>query len=389
MDEEKLINGTPMAKDKTHKYFIPWIENRVAPLDNHMISWNTLDSLAKYGGEHNRTLQLSQKPISRKSKTRPLSKEEIVGLASQETKFGVYPRVYIQDYNKVGKDFNFMRANKGIPGYALVNNYHWYNSTDKTQPPLLDAMRYYAQGDYNTKVKNKHIASVKNAGERLFKKDQMKTWWEMSGKYEYDAKEKPNFVKRLEEPIIRAIRSWEDENQIATHKLSYVENDDFDIVFPKIQEKPVKFLGLFDLGKTKLYDYSDPKNKEEGRNAYKNAKTTGNYLIVPKGMGEVITKTYKDIYPMRNVQVEDKNFISKIIDLLSFKQGGNINRTQQQIINQNKQLSSKNVKVYGTKESYILPKNITTDQAIGRTPVIVNNKGKYYLNGDGVLIKRK
>ena len=54
--QEKHLNNLPLSNDKDSPLFIPWLDSRAAPLDGYMISWNTLDSLAKYAGEHNRTL---------------------------------------------------------------------------------------------------------------------------------------------------------------------------------------------------------------------------------------------------------------------------------------------------------------------------------------------
>lgn len=292
--QEKHLNNLPLSNDKDSPLFIPWLDNRAAPLDGYMISWNTLDSLAKYAGEHNRTLQISQTPIKSKTKTRPISKEEIVGLPSQETKFGMFPALYTKNLNAY-KDWNIMRLNGGLPSYLIANNYHWLNNTDKSTHPLLDTYQYYAQGDYNRGDIN-HTKSVQNTGQRLFNKPQIQTWWEMSGKFEYDDKEKPLFVRRLEEPAVESIPDWEQEGKIATHKLSYANMDDKEVVFPLVQREQKKLFGFIPIG-YHLIDYTDPKNGKTVKDALDNALKNNNVLVVPKGKGQMITTTYKDIYP--------------------------------------------------------------------------------------------
>ena len=69
-------------------YDIPFIPEKAILINGYTTSTNALDSLAKYAGIHNRTLQVSENPIRRNSKTRPVTKEEALGLSLRETKGG-------------------------------------------------------------------------------------------------------------------------------------------------------------------------------------------------------------------------------------------------------------------------------------------------------------
>ena len=51
--------------------------------------------------------------------------------------------------------------------------------------PLLDAFRYYAQGDYNP-GDQKYTQDVINKGIEAWKKSSVQKWWETSGKYWYN-----------------------------------------------------------------------------------------------------------------------------------------------------------------------------------------------------------
>lgn len=51
--------------------------------------------------------------------------------------------------------------------------------------PLLDAFRYYAQGDYNP-GDQKYTQDVINKGIEAWKKLSVQKWWEASGKYWYN-----------------------------------------------------------------------------------------------------------------------------------------------------------------------------------------------------------
>lgn len=175
-----------LPKDRS-PYDIPFIPKKSILINGYTTSTNALDSLAKYAGIHNRTLQVSEKPLQSKPKTRPVTKEEALGLSLRETKGGALP--YSND-SKTSKDkeakrafynANVFTAFQDIPAVALVNDYH-YNKTSKSVPPLLDAFQYYAQGDYNRGDSN-HTADVKAAGKEAFQNPQVQRWWDTEGKY--------------------------------------------------------------------------------------------------------------------------------------------------------------------------------------------------------------
>ena len=175
-----------LPKDRS-PYDIPFIPKKSILINGYTTSTNALDSLAKYAGIHNRTLQISEKPLQSKPKTRPVTKEEALGLSLRETKGGALP--YSND-SRTSKDkeakrafynANVFTAFQDIPAVALVNDYH-YNKTSQSIPPLLDAFQYYAQGDYNRGDSN-HTADVKAAGKEAFQNPQVQRWWDTEGKY--------------------------------------------------------------------------------------------------------------------------------------------------------------------------------------------------------------
>lgn len=175
-----------LPKDRS-PYDVPFIPDKSILINGYTTSTNALDSLAKYAGIHNRTLQISEKPLQSKPKTRPVTKEEALGLSLRETKGGALP--YSND-SRTSKDkeakrafynANVFTAFQDIPATALVNDYH-YNKTSQSIPPLLDAFQYYAQGDYN-RGDSKHTADVKAAGKEAFQNPQVQRWWDTEGKY--------------------------------------------------------------------------------------------------------------------------------------------------------------------------------------------------------------
>lgn len=175
-----------LPKDRS-PYDVSFIPKKSILINGYTTSTNALDSLAKYAGIHNRTLQVSEKPLQSKSKTRPVTKEEALGLSLRETKGGALP--YSND-SKTSRDkeakrafynANVFTAFQDIPATALVNDYH-YNKTSQSVPPLLDAFQYYAQGDYNRGDSN-HTADVKAAGKEAFQNPQVQRWWDTEGKY--------------------------------------------------------------------------------------------------------------------------------------------------------------------------------------------------------------
>lgn len=175
-----------LPKDRS-PYDIPFIPEKSILINGYTTSTNALDSLAKYAGIHNRTLQISEKPLQSKPKTRPVTKEEALGLSLRETKGGALP--YSND-SRTSRDkeakrafynANVFTAFQDIPATALVNDYH-YNKTSQSVPPLLDAFQYYAQGDYNRGDSN-HTTDVREAGNTAFQNPKVVDWWNNEGKY--------------------------------------------------------------------------------------------------------------------------------------------------------------------------------------------------------------
>lgn len=96
----------------------------------------------------------------------------------------------------------------------------------------------------------------------------------------------PNWIKRAEDKNRKTIPDWEFPDKVTTHKLSYVSGDRSDIVFPEVQEI-----------NGKLIDFTDPKNKRDYPDAYKSALYRGDYLKVPRGFGERVSRSYKGFFP--------------------------------------------------------------------------------------------
>jgi hypothetical protein len=96
----------------------------------------------------------------------------------------------------------------------------------------------------------------------------------------------PNWIKRAEDKNRKTIPDWEFPDKVTTHKLSYMTGDRSDIVYPNVQEI-----------NGKLIDFTDPKNKRDYPDAYKSALYRGDYLEVPRGFGERVSKSYKGFFP--------------------------------------------------------------------------------------------
>jgi hypothetical protein len=96
----------------------------------------------------------------------------------------------------------------------------------------------------------------------------------------------PNWIKRAEDKNRKTIPDWEFSDKVTTHKLSYMTGDRSDIVYPNVQEI-----------NGKLNDFTDPKNKRDYPDAYKSALYRGDYLEVPRGFGERVSRSYKGFFP--------------------------------------------------------------------------------------------
>lgn len=109
---------------------IPYIPEKAIILNGSTTSTNVLDSLAKYAGIHNRNPKLSEHPImhsSRYETPRVINKNEMLGLAAQETKYGAVPFFnftdYDTDYNRALANSNYFTAYGFIPADNIVRNF--------------------------------------------------------------------------------------------------------------------------------------------------------------------------------------------------------------------------------------------------------------------------
>lgn len=103
---------------------------------------------------------------------------------------------------------------------------------------------------------------------------------------EYANKTNLNWINRLKDPNRKTIPAWEDpKNSVATHKLSYANDEFFDYIFPNVQEI-----------NGELIDFTDQKNKNLG-DSLDSALKNNEVLKVPRGFGDLFTKNYKDYYP--------------------------------------------------------------------------------------------
>ena len=100
------------------------------------------------------------------------------------------------------------------------------------------------------------------------------------------------FVQRLLDPNRKHIQNWEDKSKIATHKISWAEDEQGAVVYPEVQEIDGK-----------LIDFTRPPYAPHAAIdiAYKN----NNFVRMTPEEADWFTKNYKKYYP-------------------SFKKGGNI-----------------------------------------------------------------
>lgn len=205
--------ASEMLENTMYKYYpktrsstdIPFIPEKAIMVNGYLTSTNALDSLAKYAGIHNRTLQISEKPLKRNLTTRKVTKEEAIGLSTHETNNAArgymseknildaakkkgYNKEQTKEYLRAFANANVFTAFGGAPAVAMVNNYH-YNNTSRTIHPLLDAFRYYAQGDYNRGDKT-HTEKVQRAGEDAFLLPEVIRWWNETGRDYFTGKRK-------------------------------------------------------------------------------------------------------------------------------------------------------------------------------------------------------
>ena len=109
-----------------------------------------------------------------------------------------------------------------------------------------------------------------------------------------DRKPKANFYQRLLDANRQTILDWENrvnnQNNVATHKMSWATDDDGTaIVYPEVQEIDGK-----------LYDFTDPRNKESRRAALDRAIQTGDTIQMTPEQANFWTQHYKEFYPSFN-----------------------------------------------------------------------------------------
>ena len=99
---------------------------------------------------------------------------------------------------------------------------------------------------------------------------------------------KADFVSRLIDENRATIPDWNNKDDIATHKLSYVRDGDRWIIYPNVQNIDGK-----------LYDFSDPKyGLDKGLQALDSALYSGDYVEVPsEADARWFTESYKRYYP--------------------------------------------------------------------------------------------
>ena len=96
-----------------------------------------------------------------------------------------------------------------------------------------------------------------------------------------------NFVQRLKDGNRQVIPDWVNKDDVATHKMSWVTEDNHAVVYPNVQEIDGK-----------LQDFSRPPyNKWAG---YRNAVQRGDTIHMTPQEAEWFTENYKDYYPGLN-----------------------------------------------------------------------------------------
>lgn len=95
------------------------------------------------------------------------------------------------------------------------------------------------------------------------------------------------FVQRLNDPNRATIPDWENENYVATHKLSWATDENGNaIVFPDVQEI-----------NGELHDFTNPKYNHGTWDSYDNAIKNNNYIKMTPEEADWYTKNYKKYAP--------------------------------------------------------------------------------------------
>ena len=109
-----------------------------------------------------------------------------------------------------------------------------------------------------------------------------------------DRKPQANFYQRLLNPFKQTMSNWENRingrNDVATHKIAWVTDDNGNaIVYPDVQEI-----------NSRLYDFTDPRNKAKKWDALDRAIQTGDTIQMTPEQANFWTQHYKEFYPSFN-----------------------------------------------------------------------------------------
>lgn len=163
---------------------IPFIPEKEIIVNGNAMSTNMLDSINKYVEIHNKNPKLAENPLRDKNGNvlgtpRKVSLQEIIGLVSQETNFGAQPFINTDGVKKERRtvlNSNYVKSFGYIPAEYFIRDFH-YNDTkvNPKTPALLDAIRYYAEGDYNRGDKN-HTPDAQKRGKEVWKNNGIQSW---------------------------------------------------------------------------------------------------------------------------------------------------------------------------------------------------------------------
>lgn len=101
-----------------------------------------------------------------------------------------------------------------------------------------------------------------------------------------NARSNADFVNRAKDPNRTWIQDWENKNKIATHKLSWAEDNGKVIVYPEVQNI-----------NGKLHDFTDPKYNHGKWDALDSAIERGDTLQMTPEQAKMYTENYKKYYP--------------------------------------------------------------------------------------------
>lgn len=171
--------GADIEPVSNPNYDIPFIEDKKFIINNATTSTNVLDTLAKYTALHNANVQKA-KDASSKAKPRKLDFGEAIGLM-HESVWGAQPyyntsQQQTKEDERALANSNYFTAFGALPAEYFVRDWHYKNSkVDTTIPPMLDALRYYAQGDYNRGDSN-HTYNTQKKGKEYMENTTVKQW---------------------------------------------------------------------------------------------------------------------------------------------------------------------------------------------------------------------